>query len=154
MRRIWLVVVALTVPVACQPPSEASDTAADEAAIRAVLQGLETTWNAGDLNANAEYVDSDIVSLPPGEQWIRGEAANRQVWEEMLATTDNEWHPAPEEIWISGDLAVAWGRSTGFVGPKGGEVTESSGNEVWVFRRGTDGVWRMLLETWADDSTN
>jgi hypothetical protein len=28
------------------------------------------------------------------------------------------------------------------------------GNEVWVFRRGTDGVWRMLLETWADDSTN
>ena len=147
-------VMSLIILAACQSASEAPDPVADETAIRAVLQGLETTWNAGDLDGNAEYVDDDMVSLPPGEPRIRGELANRQVWEETLATTDNEWHPSPEEIWVSGDLAVAWGRSTGFAGPKGGEVTESMGNEVWVFRRGTDGVWRMLLETWADDSTN
>ena len=75
MRRIWLLVVALIVPAACQPASGASDPAADEAAIRSVLQGLETTWNAGDLDAHAEYVDSDMVSLPPGEPWIRGAPA-------------------------------------------------------------------------------
>ncbi len=154
MRRKWLLVVALIIPAACQASSEASDPAADEAAIRAVLQGLETTWNAGDLDANAEYVDGDMVSLPPGEPPIRGEAANRQEWEEMLATTDNEWHPSPEEIWVSGDLAVAWGRATGFNGPKGGEVTEGSSKNVWVFRRGSDGDWRMVLETWSEDSTN
>ncbi len=150
MGRIWLLVVALIIPAACQPASEASGPAANEAAIRAVLQGLETTWNAGDLDANAEYVDSDMVSFPPGEPPLRGEAANRQDWEEFLATTDGEWHPSPEEIWVSGDLAVAWGGSAGLVGPKGGEVTEYSGKSVWVFRRGSDGVWRMLLEAWSE----
>ncbi len=146
--------MAFIIPAACQPAPEASDPAADEAAIRAVLQGLETTWNARDLDANAEYVDSDMVSLPPGEPPISGEAANRQAWEEMVATTDDEWHPSPEQIWVSGDLAVAWGRSIGAVGPKGGEVTEFSDKNVWAFRRGSDGVWRMLLETWSEDSTN
>ena len=154
MRRIWLLVVALIVPAACQPASEAADPAADEAAVRAVLQGLETTWNTGDLDVNADYVDSDMVSLPPGEPAVRGEAANRQRWGEFLAANDDEWHPFPEDIWVSGDLAVAWGRSTSTGGPKESEVSESSGNNVWVFRRGEDGVWRMLLETWSLDSTN
>ena len=154
MRRIWLLVVALIVPAACQPASEASDPAADEAAIRAVLQGLETTWNTGDLDVNADYVDSDMVSLPPGEAPVRGEAANRQRWGEFLATNNDEWHPFPEDIWVSGDLAVAWGRSTSMGGPKGGEVSESSSKNVWAFRRGEDGVWRLLLEAWSDDTTN
>ena len=154
MRPMWLLVMALVLPSACQPAPETSDPAADEAAIRAVLQGLETTWNAGDLDANAEYIDSDMVSLPPGEPAIRGEAANRQYWDEYLATMDGEWHPSPEEIWVSGDLAVAWGHSTGLGGSKGGEVAEFNDREVWVFRRGSDGVWRMLLETWSEDSAN
>ena len=154
MRRTWLLVVAMVFLSACQPAQETSDPAADEAAIRAVLQGLETTWNAADLDANAEYVDSDMVSLPPGEPAIIGEAANRQAWDEHLATMDDEWHPTAEQIWVSGDLAVAWGRSTGATGPKGGEVTESSGKNVWVFRRAGDGVWRMVLETWSLDSAN
>ena len=154
MRRIWLLVAALIIPAACQPTSEASDSAADEAAIRAVLQGLETTWNAVDLDANAEYVDSDMISLPPGEAPIRGGAANRQEWGEFLAANADEWHPFPEQIWVSGDLAVAWGRTTSFGGPRGGEATESSGKNVWAFRRGEDGVWRMFLETWSLDSSN
>ena len=154
MRRTWLLVVALIIPAACQPASEASDPAADEAAIRAVLQGLETTWNAGDLDSNAEYVDGDMVSLPPGEPPIRGEAANRQEWDEMLATTDNEWHPfAPGDLGLRRSRS-SLGRATGFDGPKGGEVTEGSSKNVWVFRRGSDGVWRMLLEAWSEDSTN
>ncbi len=154
MRRTWLLVVALIIPAACQPASEASDPAADEAAIRAVLQGLETTWNAGDLDSNAEYVDGDMVSLPPGEPPISGEAANRREWGEFLAANNDEWHPSPEDIWVSGDLAVAWGRSTSMGGPKGGEVSESSGKNVWAFRRGEDGVWRLLLEAWSDDTAN
>ncbi len=154
MRRIWLLVVAVAFLSACQPTQEASNPAADEAAIRAVLQGLETTWNAEDLDANAEYVDSDMVSLPPGEPAIIGEAANRQAWDEHLATMDDEWHPTAEQIWVSGDLAVAWGSSTGLTGPNGGEVTEFSGKNVWVFRRASDGVWRMVLETWSLDSAN
>ncbi len=154
MRRMWLLVVTLVIPSACQPAQEASDLAADEAAVRAVLQGLETTWNAGDLTANAEYIDSDMVSLPPGEPAIRGEAANRQEWDEFLATMNDEWHPTSEQIWVSGDLAVAWGRSASVGGPKGGEVSERSSKNVWVFRRGSDGVWRMLLESWSLDPAN
>ncbi len=154
MRRIWLPVVALIIPAACQPASEASDPAADEAAIWAILQGLETTWNAGDLDVNADYVDTDMVSLPPGEPAVIGEAANRQRWGEFLAANDDEWHQFPEDIWVSGDLAVAWGTTTSVGGLKGGAATESSGKNVWAFRRGEDGEWRMLLETWSLDSTN
>ncbi len=154
MRRTWLLVVALIITAACQPASEASDPAADEAAIRAVLQGLETTFNAGDIDAMAEYVDGDMVSLAPGIPPIRGEAANRQGWEEGLATMDVEWHPTTEQVWVSGDLAVAWGHSTSTGGPKGGEVAQVRSKDVRVFRRGSDGVWRMLLETWSVDSMN
>ena len=154
MRRSWALILTLIIPVACQSAPEASDPAADEAAIRAVLEGLETRCNAGDLDANAEHVDSDMVSLPPGEPAIIGEAANRQRWGAFLDANDDEWHPFPEQIWVSGDLAVAWGPTTSFGGPKGGEATESSAKNVWAFRRGADGVWRMLLETWSADSTN
>ena len=154
MRRTWLLVVALIIPMAFQPAPEPSDPATDEAAIRSVLQGLETTWNAGDLDANAEYIDSDMVSLPPGEAPVQGEATNRQRWEELLATMYVEWHPVPEQIWVSGDLAVAWGRATSLVGPKGADLTEYNSKHVWAFRRGSDGVWRMLLESWSEDSTS
>lgn len=153
MQRFSMLLVALFTSAACQPAEEPSNPG-DEAAIRAVLQGLETTWNAKDLDANAEYVDSEMVSLPPGETPIRGEAANREYWENYLATMPDEWHPSPEEIWVSGDLAVAWGHSTSFGGPEGGEATESRGKNVWVFRRGDDGVWRMRLEMWSPDEAN
>ena len=98
--------------------------------------------------------DSDMVSLPPGEAAIRGEAANRQTWGEFLSENDDEWHPFPEQVWVSGDLAVAWGRTTSLGGLKGEEASQSSGKNVWAFRRGEDGVWRLLLETWSLDSTN
>jgi ketosteroid isomerase-like protein len=154
MRCNWLVFPALLLPLGCQPAPQASDPAADEAAIRAVLEGLEATWNAMDLDANAEFVDSDMVSLPPGEPPIIGEPANRQEWAEFLAANDDEWHPSLEQVWVSGDLAVAWGPTTSVGGPKGSEPTERSYKNVWAFRRGADGTWRLLLETWSPDSAN
>ena len=153
MRPMLLVAVAL-IPVACQSAREASDPAADEAAVRAVLQGLEATWNAGDLDANAQYLDSDLVTIRPGEPAFIGEAANRQDYEEFLTANDDEWHPVAERIWVSGDLAVAWGRVTSLGGPKGQDAIQQGGKSVWAFRRGEDDVWRMFLESWSPDATN
>jgi ketosteroid isomerase-like protein len=153
MRRMLLAPVALIL-VACQSAPEASDPAADEVAVRAILQGLEATWNAGNLDANAQYLDSDLVTIRPGEPAFIGEAANRQDYEDFLAANDDEWHPLPERIWVSGDLAVAWGRVTSIGGPKGQDATEQAGKSVWAFRRGEDRVWRMFLESWSPDATN
>jgi hypothetical protein len=71
MRRTWLLFLSILLPAGCQQASQMSDPVADEATIRAVQQGMESTWDTVDLEANAEYVDSDMGSLPP---WCSGDS--------------------------------------------------------------------------------
>ena len=73
MRRTWPLFTALLFPAGCQQASQMSDPVADEEAIRAGLQGMELTGKPVDLEANAESVDSDTVSLPP---WCSGDSGH------------------------------------------------------------------------------
>ena len=52
-----------------------------------------------------------------------------------------------QEITVSGDLAVCWNLLEVDITPtEGGETIERAGNTLTVFRRGTDGQWRI----WRD----
>ena len=124
----------------------------DQAAIGETIRMLEQTWNAGDMVANSGYVDDEMIQLPPNAAARVGKADAQAGWEEDLAENDSEWHPTVQNIWVSGDLGVARGRFTDTMTPKdGGEATVEDAKTVWVFRRGDDGQWRLLLEAWNSD---
>ena len=146
MRAMVLLLAAAALGCEAQIPAESSDITDDEAAIRAVVSGMNSTWNAGDLAGNLDYVDEGAVQVSSGEEPIgEGKAVLAALWEDYAERFDSEMHTTMQHIWVSGDLAVAYGTSSITESPRaGGEATQTTSNVMWAFRRGPDGRWLYL----------
>ena len=148
--RLDSLLILTPVMCGCQSSPPQPSTAEDEAAVREVLAGLERAWNARDLDATAALVEEEVVSISPDrEQISEGKHALRSNWERFHSQTSHEWRPTIRRVWISGDLAVAYGIATNTTSPiAGGDTTHSTDKNMWVFRRSEDGRWRYLAEIW------
>jgi uncharacterized protein (TIGR02246 family) len=136
-------------------PATATSTQTDEAAIRQVHRQLEEKWNAADLDGVMTYIADDVVQMPPERPIIVGKEALRSDWEKFFSENTDIWKPSIEYIEISGDLAVVRASGTESWTPKdGGETTTSVGKAIRVFRRGTDGSWKMFIEIWNPNKPN
>jgi len=128
------------------------DRAADEAAIRAVLDAVATEFNAGRMDQMVAHYQDDVVVSAPGAPDVVGKAA----WLQAIATT----LPADvalalrfdtTEMEIAGDLAYE--RGTYAIGLKDQPgVTVAGGRHIHMFRRQADGSWKgwRLMENSAD----
>lgn len=138
-----------------EPAEGAGDqisVAADEEAIRALVEDFDRVVNARDLDGlMAQFVD-EPTTLPPGGPPARGAPAFRQVWGDFLAQGDVEVDNVAQEVWISEDLAVGWGTFTSAVQPDEGEPVEDVGKWMAVWRRQADGSWKAAVNIWNSDS--
>lgn len=158
LRKNLIVYLFLTiVMIACQPAEESGESAtvpetsnqADEAAIRKVFKQMEETWNAADLEALMAFIAEDVVQMPPNRPTIEGKEALRSDWENFLSENTDIWKPSIEHIEVSGNLAVVRRRGTESWTPKtGGETITQAGKGITVFRRGSEGSLKMILEIW------
>jgi ketosteroid isomerase-like protein len=131
------------------------DRAADEAAIRAVLDAVATEFNAGDMERMVAHYQDDVVVSAPGAPDIVGKAA----WLQAIATS----LPSDValtlrfdtiEMEIDGDLAYE--RGTYAVGLKDQPgVTVAGGRHIHMFKRQADGSWKgwRLMENSADPAS-
>jgi uncharacterized protein (TIGR02246 family) len=143
-------VLALAGCAAGAPP--AADTAADEAAIRAMNTSWFTAYNAGDVAGVAALYADDAVVNSPGAVPARGSAAIREsVAKDIAASSGGGFtlmQTAKSEIGISGDLAWEWNTFT--VTDKSG-ATVDAGKYVTVFGR-KDGKWLIIRDIWNSDN--
>lgn len=142
---------------ACQPRTSTpvANTAADEAAIRKVLDDVASTFNAGNYDAMFALYRDDVVVSPPNAPDIVG----KQAWRTTLDTTlppsmAFKMRFDTQELEIAGDLAYERGtyrvetmdKATSAAGPVLG------GRHIHIFKREADGSWKgwRLMENTAE----
>jgi uncharacterized protein (TIGR02246 family) len=141
---------------ACQRAPQAIDTrAADEAAIRKVLEEIGNRFNAGDYTGMLALYSDDVLVSAPGA----AEITSKEAWRQGLETTlpkdvKMRLRFDTREIAVSGDLAYERGTyAVEVVDPAtNGAQPVSTGRHIHMFRRQADGSWKgwRLMENSAD----
>ena len=125
---------------------------ADEEAIRALLGGWGRAATAGDVDALMKYYVAEPAKLGPGRPAMEGADAVRSMFTGVLAGATIKTELIPQDIRVSGDLAVARGVQTGVATPKaGGPASELHVKWVGVYVRQADGSWRCAYDIWNSD---
>lgn len=142
--------VALAGCAKSAPP--AADTAADEAAVRAVNPAWFKAYNAGDVDAVAALYADDAVLNIPGQPPARGTAAiHESLAKDVAAGSGGGFSlnaPPTSEIGVSGDLAWEWNTFT--VTDKSGKTVDA-GKYVTVYKK-KDGKWLIIRDIWNSDT--
>ena len=137
----------LVLLAACQPAVVVTpvDTAADEAAIRQVLDEIVRTFNAGEYEAMFALYEDDVRIYPPGAP----EMVGKEAWRTALATglpADLKLRMRfdTEELVVAGDLAYERGTYHVEAAPVGSDAMTPmmSARHIHIFRRQADGQWK------------
>ena len=154
--RYLLLTIAFTAQ-ACKPgsaPDPGSTEQATVAAVRQVSEAYLAAIRGGDINgALTQWADSMTV-LPPNEPALRGREAFRtwlEVFVKQLKVVDAKF--TESEVVTSGDLAI---ERVGFAWTlqpvAGGAPITEIGKGLHVFRRQTDGTWKLAMDVWSADA--
>lgn len=118
----------------------------DEQQIRAVIETWIEASRRGDIATVMNLMAEDVVFLTPGNPPMRREdfeAGSRALTGKVRI----DGYPEIQEITVQGDLAICWNRLEIVATPlEGGAPMKRAGNTLSVFRRGSDGQWRI----WRD----
>src|SRR5215471_3596473 len=109
-------------------------------------------FNREDIAAMSEYATGDTVGMAPNRPSIRGLDAHRQMWGEGFAAAKSLFYVYPDELEVLGDVAIDQHRWALDSMPKrGGRPVHDEGKGVWIWRRQTDGSWRVARAIWNSD---
>ena len=138
--------VALLGPVA-RPAADEPSAASDEARIAAASRAFSTAYVSGDVKTLGELYTIDAVLLPPNRD-VRGRDAIRQYFtprpnrKQVAHTMDST------ELLVDGDTAIDMGTWNSTWQRDDEPAQTASGRYLIVWRRGTDGAWRMQYDMW------
>jgi len=145
MARVALLLLAGVLAFAS--PARADDV---KDAIDAANAKMEKDYAAGDAKAIAEAYAEDAVMLPPDATVVSGRAAIEKLWKSWIDDGLKNLKLKTTAVESAGDLAYEIGDFSLDVPGKDGGMTPAPGNYVVVWKRGSDGVWRLKVDTWND----
>lgn len=111
------------------------------------VRALHVTWidavNAGDLPRLLELLSDDAVLFSPGQPPF-----GRERFAETFSAAHGQWHircvSEPEEVAVSGDMAFTRCKDSLSLTPAaGGATSRFAGDRLTVYRKGSDGRWRL-----------
>lgn len=137
---------------ACARDTGPVDTAADEQAIAAVRGREMRAFTAGAIDSALAVFTADAVLMPPNEP-TRAGADEIRAWLQGMA---NQFSVAGRysdaQLTVSGDVAVERYVADLRLTPKaGGAATEERFKGIHVYRRQSDGSWRITHDVWNAD---
>jgi uncharacterized protein (TIGR02246 family) len=152
-----LVILGALVFAACaqQPPAPPPpDLKAEEAAIRAASTAWAKAAEAKDLEKSLSYYAADAVVLPPGMPLIKDAAGRRKMWEGLLTAPGLSISFGPTSIAVShhADLAYEIGTATETTTDKKGKATSKAGKYVVVWKKQSDGAWKVAADIFNFDN--
>lgn len=139
------IVVLLPLAVAsCARVPAPADTSADVEAIRAAVSRATDINNAGDASAWADLFADGAIVMPDGEPEITGRPALETYARRWFDQFDVHITIAHVEIEPAGDWAFVRTAVTGSLAPKaGGDAVTVNDKEIAIFRRQSDGTWKV-----------
>jgi len=125
---------------------------ADLAAIRRSTAALVAAVNASDVHRVLEVWAADGVLMPPAHASIHGRAALHGYFAALFLRVRFAFEFEPTEIELGTELAVERVNYRVTMWPLGGQTpTEDNGKGLHVYRRQTDGTWKLQIDVWNSD---
>ena len=119
--------------------------------VRAADAAVSRAVTAKNLDAIMAHYADDAVLLPTAEPMIEGKAAIREEWEHILAIPNFSSKTTMREAEMSGDLAYTYGSYSARMMGEDGKPVDEPGKYVSIWRRGADGKWRIVVDTYNTD---
>jgi len=109
-------------------------------------------FNGEKIEPMAALLADDNITMAPNRPPMRGKDAARQFWREGFAVASSKLGVVPEELQISGDVAIDQFRWTMHSTPRaGGSPIHDEGKCIWIWRRQSDSSWKMARAIWNSD---
>ena len=120
-------------------------TIADETAIRNVMSSYESALNASSTEAAMPLYAEDGVFMAPNNQSAVGKASVRQAYDAVFkAITLKVKFTIAELVVMSPQWAFVRTNSTGTQKINAtGATSQEANQELFVFKKGDDGQWRI-----------
>ena len=108
--------------------------------------------NASDVDRVLQVWADDGVLMPPAHPSIHGRAALLQYLGELFLRARFAFEFEPTEIELGTELAVERVNYRVTMWSLGGQKqTEDVGKGLHVYRRQTDGTWKLQIDVWNSD---
>jgi uncharacterized protein (TIGR02246 family) len=122
-----------------------SSHAADEAAIKKTLAAYQDALNGSNTEAVMPLYTEDGVFMPPNNPSAVGKAAVRQAYDAVFkAITLNVKFAVAELVTMSPEWAFVRTNSAGTNKINATGAVGAEGNqELFIFKKGADGAWRI-----------
>ena len=149
-KSIWVLAGILIVAAGCAPKADAPK---DVAAIKALAVAWGPAITAGNAAALTEQFADGAIRLPPNGPIQVGKEAILSSLRAFLDLYSVEEVDVAEDVRVVGDLAFARGTGASKSTPKlpGAAVIDDKGKWVSVYRRQSDGSWKIVIDIWNSD---
>lgn len=109
-------------------------------------------FNRENIATMERCVSEDIISMAPNRPATRGIEAQRAVWAEGFAAAKSLLFLFPEELEVTGDIAIDHHRwALDSMPRRGGRPVHDEGKCVWIWRRQADASWKVARAIWNSD---
>ena len=155
-RATWRVAALFAVVFlqACQIPQpgvdpSVTDSLTSVAEIEEAAAQFSAAYVAGDIDSLLSFYTDDVVVASGNNDFVRSGPELDNMWT-LPDGRDILCHATrPEALTVEGDLAYDWGYYDGRAAQDGEPMDPFYGKYVIVWKRGTDGRWRMALDVWS-----
>jgi ketosteroid isomerase-like protein len=126
----------------------------DVAAERAALFRTDKAWSEAavgkDVEKTLSFWTDDATVYPPGQPAVVGrDALRRYVTEGFgLPGFSIRWETSSFEVAASGEVAYGLGTNVVTINDPQGKVITERGRGVTVWRKGSDGSWKCVIDVW------
>jgi uncharacterized protein (TIGR02246 family) len=152
---VVVAILAVALIAGCsQAPAPPTDRRkADEAAITAAGVALAQAAEAKDIDKCMSFYVDDPVLFVPGAPAVVGRDALRKVWQQFFNVQALKLETSGLIIDVagSGDLAFERGSYSNAITDAKGKTTTETGKLVLVWKKQTDGSWKIAADTNASD---
>lgn len=148
-----LTVISLVLAVGC---SAKPDAAPPEVNVRAIEEaahgGYVAAINSNDVDTLMAGLTDDIVYQAPGAAEVVGKATVRDWVAGYFEAYRTKWEKTSIGFTVSGDWAFErYTYKSTDTDKKTGAITTDVGKGINIFRRGSDGKWRVAIDGWSSD---
>ena len=132
-------------------------SASDTKDIEQALRDLDAQWSAAagakDLEKTISFYSENALVLPTNAPAATTKEAIRNTWKDLLASPGVaiSWKTTKVEVAKSGDIAYTTGTYELTVNDASGKPINDRGKYVEVWKKQTDGKWKVAVDIWNSD---
>lgn len=153
---VFRAIVSCVLVAAISSAAYAASSAADEgvreaqAAIEAANARFSEAFARGDATGLAAMYTPDAIAFPPASEMIRGNEAIASFWKKSRDGGVRSATLTTIDVGRSGDVAYEVGTVSLRIEAAGKEPTTAAAKYVVVWKRQSDGLWKMHRDIWND----